>query len=150
MKYLISNLLALLTILSAHAQIEQLAPPAPSPADTTGTQGAGSNDSIREFVGEQAVYKGGDAALFAFIAKNITYPGYELENEIEGLVMVEFVVEKDGTTSGHKVVRGVSGGLGLEKEALRVARLIQFEKPSMENNVPVRAYYSLPFRFKLD
>jgi periplasmic protein TonB len=150
MKYLISTLLALLTILSAHAQIEQLLPPPASTSDTTGTPGVAVRDSIVAFSGEQPIYKGGEAALFSFISKNIMYPQNEVENEIEGLVMVEFVVEKDGTTSGHKVVRGVSEGPGLEREALRVAKLIRFEKPGTQNNAPVRTYYNLPFRFKLD
>jgi periplasmic protein TonB len=152
MKYLISTLIALLFTLSVNAQIEQPPPPPPPPppSDSTGSHALSRNNSIFEFVEKLPVYKGGDSELYAMIAKNMTYPSYELEEEIEGLVFVQFVVEKDGTTSGHKIVRGVSNGPGLEKEALRLAKLIQFEKPGMQNNVPVRMLFTLPVRFKLD
>jgi periplasmic protein TonB len=148
MKNLIFTLIPAFAILFANAQAETS--PLSPPPDTTGVHGVARRDSIAAFFGEQPIYKGGEAALFSFISKNIMYPQNEVENEIEGLVMVEFVVERDGTTSGHKIVRGVNGGPGLEREALRVAKLIRFEKPGMNNNVPVRTRYNLPFRFELD
>ncbi len=149
LKYLFCTHFALLSILFASAQTEAPQPPPPD-VDTTRAHEAIGNNSIMEFVAEMAVYKGGDAALYAFISKNIIYPFDEMENEIEGVVYVQFVVEKDGTTSAHKILRGVNGGPGLGKEAIRVAKLIQFEKPGMQNNAPVRTLFTLPIRFALD
>ncbi len=99
---------------------------------------------------ELPVYKGGLQALYAFIAKNVIYPQTELDANIEGTVYLTFVVEKNGSTSNHKVVQGVAGGPGLDAEALRICKLIQFEKPAYKDGFPVKTNYRLPIKFKLD
>jgi len=55
-----------------------------------------------------------------YLSKNIKYPKKEQKKGITGTVYINFIVEKDGTVSNAKVLRGVDGGPGLEEEALRV------------------------------
>ncbi len=95
-------------------------------------------------------YKGGDKELIWFIQKHITYPEFERNNDIQGNIKVHLIVEKDGSTSGHEIYEGVPSGLGLNEEALRVCRLIKFEKPAIINGAPVRYSMLVPIKFKLE
>jgi TonB family protein len=81
-----------------------------------------------------------------FLAHNIIYPASARENNIQGRVVISFVIEKDGGVSNAKVVRGPGGGLN--EEALRVIMLSKWN-PGMQNGVPVRCYYSVPISFSL-
>ena len=66
---------------------------------------------------------------------------------IEGLVLVSFVVEKDGNISNASVLRGIGGGC--DEEALRVVARMPAWKPGQQGGKPVRVRYTLPMRFKL-
>jgi protein TonB len=72
-------------------------------------------------------YEGGQEAMYAFIEKNINYPILARRNRIQGTCIVSFTLNTDGTMSGIKLVKGAGGGLG--DEALRVVRLLKFNKP---------------------
>ena len=82
-----------------------------------------------------------------FIDSMITYPEAAKANHTEGIVMVNFVVEKDGSISNVNILRGI--GDGCDDEVLRVIRLIPKMKPATINNEPVRVALTLPVRFKL-
>ncbi|MDC1106999.1 energy transducer TonB, partial [Prolixibacteraceae bacterium] len=86
-------------------------------------------------------------SLTNFINVNFRYPKSLLEDNIYGKVFVSFVIENDGTTSTHKVIRGVHPIL--DKEALRVAKLIKFETPGMQSGKKVRVSYCLPITVTL-
>jgi protein TonB len=92
-------------------------------------------------------FPGGKEALFAYIGKNLKYPEQAVEEGIEGVVYVTFVVEVDGSIAGVKVLRGIGGGC--DEEALRVVRGMPNWKPGMQAGKPVRVKYNLPIRFKL-
>ena len=83
-------------------------------------------------------YPGGMTAFLTFIMNNFVVP----DNTAGGRVIIEFVVEKDGTTSEHKVVREPEPGLG--DEALRVIKKAGNWKPGEQNGKRVRVRYSLP------
>jgi TonB family protein len=97
---------------------------------------------------EMPKYPGGDMALMKFVNSNISYPAIAKDNDIQGTVFISFIVEKDGSTSGHKVKRSVYQPI--DEEALRVAKLIRFEKPGREQGKPVRVEFRLPIKFKLE
>lgn len=119
--------------------------------DLTGLDGTG--DVIGEVeqafiaVEEMPEFPGGESALIAHIAKNTKYPGIARENNIEGRVFISFVVEKDGSISDAKVIRGIGGGC--DEEALRVIKALPRFKPGKQNGRAVRVQYNVPVNFKL-
>jgi len=100
------------------------------------------------FVEQMPEFPGGDDALLAYLQRNIRYPSYAQENEIEGTVNVEFIVNEDGSISGSKVVSGIKGGCN--EEALRVIDKMPRWRPGKQGGQPVRVYYTVPVTFKLE
>lgn len=92
-------------------------------------------------------YPGGDAALMDFLRKNITYPPMERDNNIQGRVVVKFIVDVDGKIIEPQILKSVSPGM--DKEALRVVSLLSNFEPGTQGGVPVKVYYSLPIVFAL-
>lgn len=92
-------------------------------------------------------FPGGKDALFAYIGKNLKYPQQAVEEGIEGVVFVTFVVEVDGRITGVTVLRGLGGVL--DKEAVRVVSGMPNWMPGKQNGKAVRVKYNLPIRFKL-
>lgn len=99
------------------------------------------------FVEEPAQFAGGDAGLIKFLQMQITYPQHERDNDIQGKVMLRFVVCTDGRVSNVKVMRSVSEGL--DTEAMRVVKMLPPFKPGYQQGKPVLVYFSLPVVFKL-
>ncbi|MFN7115397.1 MAG: energy transducer TonB [Saprospiraceae bacterium] len=89
--------------------------------------------------------------LLEFIYKNIEYPAIARENNIEGTVVVRFVVDKDGTVKDAQVVREIGGGCG--EEAVRVVKLMnempERWSPGKQRGRPVKVYFTLPVKFIL-
>ncbi|UOE48939.1 TonB family protein [Mucilaginibacter sp. SMC90] len=92
-------------------------------------------------------FPGGLEAFGKFLTTNIKYPPKARNEKIQGRVIITFVVEKDGSLSNQKVVRGVADDLN--NEALRVIKLSPNWKPGMQANRPVRVQYSVPISFTL-
>lgn len=88
---------------------------------------------------------GGD--LSKFIADSTLYPQKALDDSISGTVYVLFLINKDGTTSDHKILKGIREDL--DSEAIRVSRLIKFEKPAMNRGKPLKYKYTIPVEFKI-
>ena len=92
-----------------------------------------------------------DKKLYEYIYSQISYPAIARENNVEGTVVVQFVVETDGTVTNARVVRDIGATCG--DEALRVVRLMSNlpEKwiPGKQRGIPVRVMFTLPVRFKL-
>lgn len=82
-----------------------------------------------------------------WIAKNVKYPVLAMENGIQGKVFIQFVIEKDGSITDVKVVRGVDSSL--DKEAVRVVSSMPKWKPGKQRGKPVRVSYTLPINFQL-
>lgn len=93
-----------------------------------------------------------DKKMLEYIYKNIKYPAIARENGVEGMVVVQFVVEKDGTVTDAKVVRDIGAQCG--QEALRVVNLMNDQgirwTPGKQRGRPVRVQFNLPVRFKLE
>ena len=98
-------------------------------------------------VEQQAEFPGGQAALMKWLSQNIRYPEAAQQNDIQGRVVVKFVVEKDGSIGQATVVRGVDKDL--DREAIRVVKKMPRWQPGKNNGVAVRSYFNLPVTFKL-
>ena len=93
-------------------------------------------------------FPGGDGALMKYISSNLRYPQSAVDNNIQGKVIVELVVEKDGKVGEVKVVRGIHPDL--DKEAIRVCKTMPKFNPGKDaNGEPVRSVCTLPVLFKL-
>ena len=98
-------------------------------------------------VEQPAEFPGGQAALMKWLSNNIRYPEADQQNDIQGRVVVKFVVEKDGTVAQAQIARGVDKDL--DREALRVVNKMPKWQPGKNNGVAVRSYFNLPVTFKL-
>ena len=92
-------------------------------------------------------YPGGEYARMKFLQHNIKYPADAISKTIEGKVIINFIVEKDGTVSNVKVIQGIGGGC--DEEAVRVARLMPKWNPGKQSGVPVRVLFNMPITFRL-
>ena len=92
-------------------------------------------------------YQGGQKALLKFLASKLKYPVRARENKVQGKVYIGFIVEKNGSLSDFKMVRGI--GAGCDEEAIRVLKLSPIWKPGYVNGKPVRTSYTLPIAFQL-
>lgn len=104
-------------------------------------------EQIFQAVEEPPSFPGGEQAMYAFLKQNLRYPEMAAQNNIQGRVTVQFVVEKDGTISNVKVVRGKDPDL--DKEAVRVVKSMPKFIPGRMNGQSVRVFYTLPVNFKL-
>lgn len=83
----------------------------------------------------------------AYLSKNIHYPSVDKENNVQGKVFVQFVVEKDGSLTDIKVLRSPDESLG--DEAVRVLKASPRWTPGIQNGKPVRVMYTVPISFTL-
>ena len=104
-------------------------------------------DSIYSVVETMPDYPGGQKELLSFLSRNIKYPTKAEENKIQGRVVIQFVVNKDGSVSDAKVVRSVDPEL--DKEALRVVNSMPQWKPGMQKGEAVSVKYTIPIAFRL-
>ena len=93
-------------------------------------------------------FPGGAQAMMKYIAENIKYPVIAQENGIQGRVICQFVVNKDGSIVDVEVVRS-GGDPSLDKEAVRVIKSMPKWKPGKQRGKAVRVKYTVPVNFKL-
>lgn len=98
-------------------------------------------------VEQQAEFPGGQAALMKWLSNNIRYPESAQQNDIQGRVVVKFVVEKDGSIGQATIAKGVDKDL--DREAMRVVKKMPKWQPGKNNGVAVRSYFNLPVTFRL-
>lgn len=98
-------------------------------------------------VEQKPEFPGGEAALMKFINENINYPLEAARDSVEGRVVVQFIVDKEGNVGRVKVARPVNEYL--DQEAVRVCQLLPKFTPGYQNGEPVNVFYSLPVKFKL-
>ena len=92
-------------------------------------------------------FPGGTGKLFEFLSKNVKYPAEAENNDVQGRVIVTFVVERDGEISNAKVVKSIHPAL--DAEALRVINSMPNWTPGMQNGEAVRVKYTVPVTFRL-
>jgi protein TonB len=102
---------------------------------------------IVDYPDKEAEFPGGAAAMLQFLSNNIEYPEIAMELGDQGRVFVEFVVEKDGSITQIKIVRGVSKEI--DREAKRVVRMMPSWTPAEQKGESVRARCRIPINFIL-
>ncbi|MCK5846333.1 MAG: energy transducer TonB [Bacteroidales bacterium] len=107
----------------------------------------GQEEEIFVFVEDQPGYPGGDAARLKYLSKAIVYPEMAKESGIQGTVYVTFVVEKNGSISNVKVLRGIGGGC--DEAAINAIKGMPKWKPGKQRGRAVRAQFNMPVRFIL-
>jgi len=102
---------------------------------------------IFQVVEEMPEFPGGMEKALVFLAKNIKYPSIAREQGVQGLVLIGFVVETDGSIGKVSVSRGVDPAL--DEEAIRVIKAMPKWKPGKQKGKPVRVKYTVPVNFRL-
>ena len=121
---------------------------APAGSGGTGTTAAGPEVGSSEPLGTFGLEVmpepiGGNAAWARFLQKNLRYP----DTELQGRVMLSFIIERDGKLSDIQILKGISPEL--DREALRVLKLAPAWKPGQQNGHPVRVKYTIPIVFQI-
>ncbi len=98
-------------------------------------------------VEQKPSFPGGEAAMYTWLSQNIVYPPAASEEGVQGRVVVEFVVGKDGSITNARVVR--TRHPALDREALRVIQAMPRWIPGRNNGQPVKVTYTLPVTFRL-
>ena len=105
----------------------------------------GGGDGVFTVVEQPPTFPGGENALIAYIAKHLQYPQVALEQEIQGVVKLRFVVMPDGTVGDVVIQQGLESHC--DKEAVRVVKSLPRFIPGKQQGKPVAVWYSLPIRF---
>ena len=127
------------------AKEEVVAPVSPeakeAPADST------AKEEVFMVAEQMPEFPGGMKELLKFLQDNLKYPENAMKNNVQGRVIVQFVVEKDGTPTEFKVAHSVDPDL--DAEALRVMKAMPKWKPGMQKGQVVRVKFTVPVSFKL-
>ncbi len=128
-------------------QTHQAPPPPPPPPPPQPPVKIAETDEVFVVVEEQPEYSGGNAAMMKFLADNVRYPVEAHQKGVQGRVICNFVIEKDGSVSDVQIVRGVDPNL--DAEAMRVIEAMPKWKPGMQKGEVVRTRFTLPIVFRL-
>lgn len=107
----------------------------------------GDEGEVFQVVEQMPEFPGGMEKLMEYLSKNIKYPAIAQENNIQGRVIVEFVVNKDGSIVEPKVMRSVDNSL--DNEAMRVIKSMPKWSPGKQRGKAVRVRYTVPVLFRL-
>ena len=113
-----------------------------------GAMEASDANPVFQVVEVMPEFPGGMAECLTFLGKNIKYPVQSQQAGVQGKVIVQFVVEKDGSVSNPKVVRSIDPDL--DGEAVRVISIMPKWKPGMQKGQAVGVKYTVPVTFRLD
>lgn len=114
---------------------------------STKANDATAEEEVFLFVEQEAEFPGGLDALSKYLSANLTYPQEARDANVEGKVIVQFVIEKNGKVSNIKVLRDIGSGCG--EEAVRVIKGMPRWKPGQQRGKPVRCQFTLPVNFQL-
>ena len=119
----------------------------PAMGPPTASMEEGDEGEVFEIVEQNPSFPGGTEELMKWLQKNLKYPASAQENGIQGRVLVQFVVNKDGSIVEPKVIRGVDPAL--DKEAMRVVSAMPKWQPGKQRGKTVRVRFTLPVTFRL-
>lgn len=106
-----------------------------------------STDEVLEVVETQPQFPNGMQALMQFMSQNLVYPEAARKAGIQGRVIVQFVIDKDGSVIEPQITKSVNEEL--DAEAIRVIKLLPKWSPGMTGGQPVRVRFTLPVTFRL-
>ncbi len=105
------------------------------------------NSEVLRTVEQLPEFPGGIVEFMKWLSKNLKYPPYAQAQKIQGKVVVSFIVNKDGTISSPKVEKSCEPTL--DREALRVIRMMPKWKPGIMDEKPCRTMIAVPVNFQL-
>ena len=140
--------LLLITANSVYAQQNETQQETTPPQEQEPVKKESKNDEVFIVVEKLPSFKEGAKAMMEFIESEMKYPVIAKENCIQGRVIVNYIVEKDGSISDVQIVRGVDPSL--DKEAIRIVEAMPKWNPGLQRGERVRVKYTLPISFKLD
>lgn len=105
-------------------------------------------DQVFTIVEEQATPQGGMSAFYQYIKKNLDYPRQAKRMGVQGKVFLEFIVDKDGSITNVKVLRGI--GAGCDEEAVRILKESPKWQPAKQRGRPVKQKMTFPINFRLN
>ena len=106
------------------------------------------DDEFFMVVENMPIFPGGDLGLMKYIQKHVKYPAIAKEYNITGKVYVSFIVDKSGSVTNVKIVRGVDKNL--DAEAVRVVKSLPKYKPGKQRGKSVRVMFTIPINFTLN
>ncbi len=116
--------------------------------ETSTTKESDEDDVVFVIVEKMPEFPGGHQALTKYLDENVKYPAIAQENGIQGRVICQFVVNKDGTITDIEVIRS-GGDPSLDQEAVRVIEAMPKWKPGEQRGKTVRVRYTVPVNFRL-
>lgn len=140
LQHLIAIVFALMLVLPATAQNSKPNPP-------TVKSPAKQKNGVYTVLKSQPGFPGGAKAMSNYLSRNVKYPKADLEKNLQGRAVVQFVVEPDGRLTDVKVLRAPSAAMG--EEAARVFKNSPKWKPGKVNGKAVRAQFTVPVNFTL-
>ena len=105
------------------------------------------SETIYKSVEQMPMFPGGEIELIKYLSQNIQYPPEAAKNNVQGRVILQFVVDKTGQVGEVKVVRSVSEEL--DAEAVRVVKTLPKFEPGRQDGKPVAVWYTLPVSFNI-
>ena len=105
------------------------------------------SETIYKSVEQMPMFPGGEVELIKYLSQNIQYPPEAAKNNVQGRVILQFVVDKTGQVGEVKVVRSVSEEL--DAEAVRVVKTLPKFEPGRQDGKPVAVWYTLPVSFNI-
>lgn len=136
-KLLLSLLTGLFVTLVSHAQ---------NPVHASGDDNT-KEEIVFQEVEQMPAFPGGMTALSKYLARTVRYPGEAVEAKVQGMVIVDFVVNQTGGLTQVKVLKGI--GYGCDEEAIRVVQLMPAWTPGQQDGRPVSVRFTIPIRFAL-
>jgi len=106
-----------------------------------------TTNGVYDFPEQEAQFPGGQDSLLAYINKNLRYPQTAIDNAIQGVVYLRFIINTDGSITEIEVLKGVESEM--DAEAVRVVREMPKWIPAKNRGKAVRTRYTLPVRFML-
>jgi len=110
-------------------------------------EGVGENSGITTIIDVYPRFPGGNEARLYYLRKNTSYPEQAVKSKIQGVVMVVFIVETDGSISGVEISKGIGGGC--DEEAIRVTKAMPQWEPGKRGGRKVRVIVRMPIVFML-
>lgn len=135
----------------AMPSVEQAPPPPPVKAAKTTIEisDVKTPDTSKALLSSEKMpeYPGGDAELMKFMMNNVSYPLVAKDQNIQGIVLVRFIVSNTGEAKDAEIIKGVHPSL--DNEALRIIKMMPKWKPGENKGKPVNVFFTMPISFKL-
>ncbi len=149
-----NNILLLLVLfLTANSWSQEQPEPRlamPEPMAAESVTDSGDSNYVFPLVDVPAEFPGGREGLLKYLATTIQYPEKATKLKLGGKCYIQFVIEKNGTVTNPKIMRGVPDCPECDAEAMRVVRLMPKWKPGEVGGKVVRSNFTLPIIFKID